>query len=63
MPVPAGDHKISFRFEPASYKQSYQMSLWSGVILYVFLIVAIVLGIREWRSRKPEVPETKVKKS
>jgi hypothetical protein len=65
MPVPAGDHKITFRFEPASYKQAYQMSLWSGIILYVFLLVAILAGVREWRSRKPEVvvKETKVKKS
>jgi uncharacterized membrane protein YfhO len=49
MPVPAGNHKISFIFEPASYKKSYQLALWSGILLYIFLIGGILLTVLDYR--------------
>jgi hypothetical protein len=52
MPVPAGDHKITFRFEPTSYTKSYTLALWSGILLYLFLIGAIVMEVMAYRKRK-----------
>jgi hypothetical protein len=52
MPVPAGDHKITFRFEPASYTKSYSLATWSGILLYLFLIGGIAMTVIDYRKRK-----------
>lgn len=38
MKIPAGDHTITFRFEPSSYKIGNEVSLASSVILLILLI-------------------------
>lgn len=53
MPVPAGKHTITFRFEPKSYTISYTVALWSGILLYLILIAAIVVTVRKNRNNKP----------
>ncbi len=47
MSVPAGEHTIEFRFEPASYTMGIDISIWAGIISYGLLIAALVqwLGI------------------
>jgi uncharacterized membrane protein YfhO len=49
MPVPAGQHTITFQFEPAPYKTSYQVALWSGILLYLMLAAALFML---WRQNK-----------
>jgi hypothetical protein len=51
MPVPAGQHTIMFRFEPASYTNSYSVALWSGILLYLALAAALFMAWRERRNR------------
>lgn len=58
MPVPAGQHEIVFRFEPRSYSQGYSVALWSGILLYLILIGAIVVTVRRKRQEGPP-PVTK----
>jgi len=41
MVIPAGDHKIEFRFEPAVLKTSSSVALASNVAMYVLLLVGI----------------------
>ncbi|MDB5196744.1 MAG: hypothetical protein JWP88_1115, partial [Flaviaesturariibacter sp.] len=48
MPVPAGQHTITFRFEPAAYTTSYAVAKWSGILLYLFLAAALFMW---WRNR------------
>jgi hypothetical protein len=60
MPVPAGDHKIQFRFEPASYTRSYSMAMWSGILLYLFLIGGIFMTARDYRKTHTIKSTTKV---
>jgi hypothetical protein len=48
MSVPAGDHKIEFRFEPHSYEMGSTISVMSSLIGWLLLIVA---GFAEWRKR------------
>jgi hypothetical protein len=52
LPVPAGKHNISFRFEPESFYTGYTLALWSGIILYLTLLLAIFMSLRERRMRK-----------
>jgi hypothetical protein len=35
--IPAGKHEITFRFEPASYKQGNIISLISSILIYLFV--------------------------
>ncbi|HEY0676911.1 MAG TPA: YfhO family protein [Chitinophagaceae bacterium] len=58
MSVPAGQHTIEFRFEPASYKTGNMLMLISSLIAYLLLIAAIVI---EWRKRKQPAPANKGK--
>jgi uncharacterized membrane protein YfhO len=47
MPVPAGKHTITFIFEPTSYKLSYTIALWSGILLYLVLLAALFMWFRK----------------
>lgn len=47
MIVPAGDHEISFRFEPASYKFGEQVSLASSIVLVLLVALALFEKIRK----------------
>ncbi|HPT12076.1 MAG TPA: YfhO family protein, partial [Bacteroidales bacterium] len=38
MNIPAGDHTVTFRFEPSSYKVGNKVSLASSVILLLLLL-------------------------
>ncbi|HZF66215.1 MAG TPA: YfhO family protein [Chitinophagaceae bacterium] len=45
MPVPAGKHTISFRFEPVSYAVGYTITLWSGIIFYILLLGGLLMAL------------------
>ncbi len=47
MPVPAGKHTISFRFEPKSYATGRSIAMISGIALYLFLIIGLLMTLRE----------------
>lgn len=49
MMVPAGNHKIEFRFEPRSYYLGDMLSFITGIISTLILIAAIVIQIRKDR--------------
>lgn len=49
MPVPAGQHEIVFKFEPASYYNG-QKTVYFGNILYYLSILGAGVGL--WRQRK-----------
>jgi hypothetical protein len=49
MPVPAGEHKIEFRFEPRSYSTGNSISVLSSIISYLLLIAS---GVEIWRKKK-----------
>jgi hypothetical protein len=42
MSIPAGEHRIEFRFEPRSYVIGSTLSVWSSVLVYLLLIAAAV---------------------
>ena len=46
MAVPAGDHTIEFRFEPAVYKMANTITVWSSLAAYFLLIAALVAVYR-----------------
>ncbi len=48
MAVPAGDHIIQFRFEPAVYKLSNTITVLSSIIAYLLLIAAIAMA---WKNK------------
>lgn len=51
MPVPAGHHTITFKFEPASYKTGYTLATIGNILLYLFLLGGLYMAYRkkEWR--------------
>ncbi len=51
MPVPAGNHKIEFKFEPRTYYLGQKISLMSSVI-----VVILVIGVIVWEVKRPKVP-------
>jgi len=59
MLIPAGDHKIEFKFEPKSYFIGEKVSLAGSVILVLFLGVALFF---EFRKKKVKIEEPKIKK-
>lgn len=48
MVLPAGDHKVEFRFEPAVYRVGEKISLASSILL---ILLAVGLGVAEIRKR------------
>lgn len=50
MSIPAGNHKITFIFEPRSYYLSDTITLWGTIILYLLVIAAIVVAVRKYRD-------------
>lgn len=56
MSIPAGKHKIEFKFEPQSYKFSNTLMLISSIIAYILLIVAMI-----WSFRKSKAVEANTK--
>ncbi len=49
MSVPAGNHKIEFLFEPKSYKLGNTLALWSSIIGFLILALAIYMNIKKKR--------------
>ncbi len=52
MKLPAGEHKIEFKFEPEVVKKGSKITLASSILLGLILIGGIVFSF--WRSRKEE---------
>ena len=52
MYIPAGDHKIVFKFEPASYTTGRMVSVIGTIIVLLIIIGAIIYYAR--RKRKPD---------
>jgi len=50
MVVPAGNHTVTFKFEPQSYKTGNNVSLAGSVILLAMLIYAAVTGLLALRK-------------
>jgi hypothetical protein len=46
MSLPAGKHKIEFRFEPESYKRGNTIALWASIIGFIALLAALVMNIK-----------------
>ena len=47
MPVPAGSHTISFRFEPESYAISSKVAMIAGILLYIVLLGGLFMSYRK----------------
>lgn len=51
MYIPAGDHKIEFKFEPNSYTIGRTISVIATILVLLIIIVAIYMGLR--RKNRP----------
>ncbi|RYD73223.1 MAG: LPXTG cell wall anchor domain-containing protein [Sphingobacteriales bacterium] len=47
MSLPAGNHKIEFRFEPQSYKTGNAVAMWAAIIGFIFIILAIYFSVKK----------------
>ncbi len=47
MVVPAGEHTVSFKFEPTSFNRSETISVVSAIILMGLVLLALVFGLRQ----------------
>ncbi len=45
--VPAGKHRIEFRFEPTSFSTGRTITIWSTILIYLLVIASIVLYFRK----------------
>ena len=52
MPVPAGDHKIEFRFEPKSFTTGKSITIIANILVFLSMVAAFVFYLRRER-RKP----------
>ena len=52
MRIPAGEHKIEFKFEPKVYTTGEKISFASSILLYLVLAGAM---FAEFRTKKTEV--------
>ncbi len=50
LPVPAGQHVIEFRFEPAGYLQGRKITTIAGFVLIALLVFTLFI---EWRRNRP----------
>jgi uncharacterized membrane protein YfhO len=51
MKVPAGKHKIEFRFEPSFYYTSEKIALVSSILLFLFVIGGIYLEVKKNKEK------------
>jgi hypothetical protein len=49
MAVPAGDHKIEFRFEPRSYAVGMMLTAWFSLAIYLLLFAATFVSFRKMK--------------
>ena len=56
VPVPAGEHEITMRFEPASYRIGFWLS--AGSTLFVYVGIIALLGMGYMQRRKGDGVET-----
>jgi hypothetical protein len=52
MPIPAGNHKVEFIFEPTTYKQSSMIANISGWALYATLLLALFAGFKLYKKNE-----------
>lgn len=50
--VPAGDHKITFVFEPETYKRGNQVSFAASILVYVFTLGGFFMAWYDKRKKK-----------
>ncbi|HVV04182.1 MAG TPA: YfhO family protein [Puia sp.] len=54
--IPAGDHHIQFRFEPATFYKAVAISTWCTVLAYIMLVIAavpfIITTYKKWSKGK-----------
>jgi uncharacterized membrane protein YfhO len=50
--VPAGNHKITFEFKPASYYNSIKIATFSSAIIWLLVIGAIAQAFRKRKEAK-----------
>lgn len=53
--IPAGEHKIVFKFEPQTFYKAQRLSLTSSIIITVFLLISVVYYF--WKRSKTTVPD------
>jgi hypothetical protein len=53
LPVPAGQHTIEFKFEPAAYRLGNIVSMVSSVLLLLVLVGGVVLALRRTPAAAP----------
>ena len=47
MYLPAGNHTIDFKFEPVSFQTGRTITIWSTVLIYLAIVLAIVLYFKK----------------
>jgi predicted small integral membrane protein len=50
--VPAGEHTITFSFEPSIYATGNTIMLISSVMLILFFLAAVIISFRSWRQEE-----------
>jgi hypothetical protein len=45
--IPAGKHTVEFRFDPSSYKITENIALSGYILLFAFILLSIILGIKQ----------------
>jgi uncharacterized membrane protein YfhO len=51
MVIPAGKHKIEFKFEPVSVAKGGQYDLYASIFMVLFLCVALGMGVKEQMAK------------
>ena len=52
MILPAGEHKVEFRFEPRAYYLGEKVSLVSSIVLILLVVAGIAYGAKEMFAKK-----------
>ena len=50
MEIPAGNHTIEFKFEPASYAIGSKAAVGSSIIIWLLLLGAIITGFKKTKT-------------
>lgn len=53
MYLPAGDHKIQFRFEPESYQLGRLITIIASVVIYLLILIALILAFIKKDKQSP----------